>query len=90
MSVRSAQASSRTDASQYRARPPASGVEVFLMIERARHALQALCGQRVATRSTIGITAYVANDGTRENAQAIAAHELLRPTKFYEPQTKSP
>lgn len=31
-----------------------------------------------------GITAYLANKGTLEHAQAIAAHELPRTTKLYD------
>ena len=31
-----------------------------------------------------GITAYLNNDGTIENAQAIAAHESPRTTKLYD------
>jgi integrase/recombinase XerD len=36
-----------------------------------------------ATRAT-GITAYLENGGTIENAQAIAAHESPRTTKLYD------
>ena len=60
-------------------------VDVYRMIcRRAREAgLDAdICCQ---TFRATGITAYLENGGTLENAQAMAAHESPRTTKLYDP-----
>jgi site-specific recombinase XerD len=62
----------------------ASRTDVFRMIKR--RALAAGLPDRICchTFRATGITAYLENGGTIENAQAIAAHESPRTTKLYD------
>jgi site-specific recombinase XerD len=59
-------------------------VEVFLMIRRRARAAGLPPSTCCHTFRATGITAYLANGGTLENAQAIAAHESPRTTKLYD------
>lgn len=63
---------------------PLSRVEVFLMIKRRARAAGLPASTCCHTFRATGITAYLANGGTLENAQAIAAHESPRTTKLYD------
>jgi len=63
---------------------PLSRVEVFLMIKRRARAAGLSPSTCCHTFRATGITAYLANGGTLENAQAIAAHESPRTTKLYD------
>ena len=61
-----------------------SRVDVFRMIKRrVRQAELGVSANCHAFRA-IGITAYLLNGGSIENAQAIAAHESARTTKLYD------
>jgi integrase/recombinase XerD len=61
-----------------------SRIDVFRMIKRrCRHAELGAAANCHTFRAT-GITAYLLNGGTIENAQAIAAHESPRTTKLYD------
>ena len=59
-------------------------VDVFRMVKR--RVRQASLGVRANchTFRATGITAYLLNGGSVENAQAIAAHESPRTTKLYD------
>jgi integrase/recombinase XerD len=63
---------------------PMSRVEVFLMIKRRARAAGLPPSTCCHTFRATGITAYLSNGGTLENAQAIAAHESPRTTKLYD------
>ncbi|MGH9398175.1 MAG: tyrosine-type recombinase/integrase [Terriglobia bacterium] len=63
---------------------PLSRVEVFLMIKRRARAAGLPPSTCCHTFRATGITAYLSNGGTLENAQAIAAHESPRTTKLYD------
>jgi integrase len=63
---------------------PLSRVEVFLMIKRRARAAGLPASTCCHTFRATGITAYLANGGALENAQAIAAHESPRTTKLYD------
>lgn len=59
-------------------------IDVYRMIKRrCRHAGLGAAANCHTFRAT-GITAYLLNGGTLENAQAIAAHESPRTTKLYD------
>ena len=61
-----------------------SRVDVFRMVKRrARRAELGVAANCHTFRAT-GITAYLLNGGSVENAQAIAAHESPRTTKLYD------
>ena len=61
-----------------------SRVDVFRMVKRrVRRAKLGVAANCHTFRAT-GITAYLLNGGTVENAQAIAAHESPRTTKLYD------
>ena len=61
-----------------------SRVDVFRMVKRrARRAELGVAANCHTFRAT-GITAYLLNGGTVENAQAIAAHESPHTTKLYD------
>ena len=61
-----------------------SRVDVFRMIKRRSLAAGIATTTNCHTFRASGITAYLLNGGTIENAQAIAAHESLRTTKLYD------
>ncbi len=63
---------------------PMDRVEVFLMIKRRARAAGLPPSTCCHTFRATGITAYLSNGGTLENAQAIAAHESPRTTKLYD------
>lgn len=63
---------------------PLSRVEVFQMIKRRTRAAGLPPSTCCHTFRATGITAYLANGGTLEKAQAIAAHESPRTTKLYD------
>jgi integrase/recombinase XerD len=63
---------------------PLSRVEVFLMVKRRARAAGLPSSTCCHTFRATAITAYLANGGTLENAQAIAAHESPRTTKLYD------
>ena len=63
---------------------PLSRVEVFLMIKRRARGAGLPPSTCCHTFRATGITAYLSNGGTLENAQAIAAHESPRTTKLYD------
>jgi integrase/recombinase XerD len=63
---------------------PMSRVEVFLMIKRRARAASLPPSTCCHTFRATGITAYLSNGGTLENAQAIAAHESPRTTMLYD------
>jgi hypothetical protein len=50
-------------------------------------AVGAWCGRQLHTFRATGITAYLLNGGTLENAQSIAAHQSPRTTKLYDRTT---
>ena len=58
--------------------------DVYRMVRR--RALQAGLGQRISPHSfrATGITAFLRNGGTLENAQKIAAHRSARTTSLYD------
>ena len=59
-------------------------VDVFRMIKRRCRAADISMTTNCHTFRATGITAYLLNGGTIENAQAIAAHESPRTTKLYD------
>ena len=59
-------------------------VDVFRMIGRRAPALRKRSKIGCHTFRATGLTAYLENGGTLENAQAIAAHESLRTTQLYD------
>jgi len=61
-----------------------SRVDVFRMIGRRAPALRKRSKIGCHTFRATGLTAYLENGGTLENAQAIAAHESLRTTQLYD------
>lgn len=61
-----------------------SRVDAFRMIKRRAKAAGLPCSTCCHTFRATGITAYLENGGTIENAQAIAAHESPRTTKLYD------
>jgi integrase/recombinase XerD len=63
---------------------PMSRVDVFRMIKRRVQAVELPESTCCHTFRATGITAYLENGGTIENAQAIAAHESPRTTKLYD------
>jgi integrase/recombinase XerD len=63
---------------------PMSRVEVFLMIKRRARVAGLPPSTCCHTFRATGITAYLSNGGTLENAQGIAAHESPRTTKLYD------
>jgi integrase/recombinase XerD len=58
--------------------------DVLLMIKRRAQAAGLPSSTCCHTFRATGITAYLNNGGTIENAQAIAAHESPRTTKLYD------
>ena len=60
-----------------------SRVDVFRMIKR-RSQVAGISTTNCHSFRATGITAYLENGGTIENAQAIAAHESPRTTKLYD------
>jgi integrase len=54
------------------------------MIEARALAAGPPASTRCHTTRATGITAYLENGGTNQNAQAIAAHESPRTTKLYD------
>ena len=58
--------------------------DVLRMIKRRAKAAGLPSSTSCHTFRATGITAYLENGGTIENAQAIAAHESLRTTKLYD------
>jgi integrase/recombinase XerD len=63
---------------------PMSRVDVFRMIKRRAADASLPSSTCCHTFRATGITAYLENGGTIENAQAIAAHESPRTTKLYD------
>jgi len=63
---------------------PMSRQDVFRMIGRRAPTLRARSKIGCHTFRATGLTAYLHNGGTLENAQAIAAHESLRTTQLYD------
>jgi integrase/recombinase XerD len=63
---------------------PMNRVDVFRMIGRRAPALRKRSRIGCHTFRATGLTAYLENGGTLENAQAIAAHESLRTTQLYD------
>ena len=59
-------------------------VDVFRMVKRRSIAASLPSSTCCHTFRATGITAYLENGGTIENAQAIAAHESPRTTKLYD------
>ena len=59
-------------------------VDVFRMIKRRVRQAELGVAANCHTFRATGITAYLLNGGTVENAQAIAAHESPRTTKLYD------
>ena len=59
-------------------------VDVFRMIKRRSQQAGISTTTNCHTFRATGITAYLLNGGTIENAQAIAAHESPRTTKLYD------
>jgi integrase len=59
-------------------------VDVFRMIGRRAPALRKRSKIGCHTFRATGLTAYLENGGTLENAQEIAAHESLRTTQLYD------
>jgi integrase/recombinase XerD len=58
--------------------------DAFRMIKRRARAIGLSPAVCCHTFRATGITAYLENGGTIENAQAIAAHESPRTTKLYD------
>lgn len=63
---------------------PLSRIDVLRMIKRRARAAGLPATTSCHTFRATGITAYLDNGGTIENAQAIAAHESPRTTKLYD------
>jgi site-specific recombinase XerD len=63
---------------------PLSRTDVLRMIKRRAHDAGLPVSISCHTFRATGITAYLENGGTIENAQAIAAHESPRTTKLYD------
>jgi integrase len=63
---------------------PMSRVDVFRMVRRRATAASLASSTCCHTFRATGITAYLENRGTIENAQAIAAHESPRTTKLHD------
>jgi integrase len=63
---------------------PMARTDVLLMIKRRAEAAGLPSSTCCHTFRATGITAYLNNGGTIENAQAIAAHESPRTTKLYD------
>ncbi len=63
---------------------PMTRIDVFRMIKRRTKAAGLPASTSCHTFRATGITAYLENGGTIENAQAIAAHESPRTTKLYD------
>jgi site-specific recombinase XerD len=63
---------------------PMTRVDVFRMIKRRAAVADLPSSTSCHTFRATGITAYLENGGTIENAQAIAAHESPRTTKLYD------
>ena len=63
---------------------PMTRIDVFRMIKRRAKAAGLPATTCCHTFRATGITAYLENGGTIENAQAIAAHESPRTTKLYD------
>ena len=61
-----------------------SRVDVFRMIKRRVRQAELGASANCHTFRATGITAYLLNGGSIENAQAIAAHESPRTTKLYD------
>ena len=61
-----------------------SRLDVFRMIKRRCRKAGISTTTNCHTWRATGITAYLLNGGTIENAQAIAAHESPRTTKLYD------
>jgi site-specific recombinase XerD len=61
-----------------------SRIDVFRMVKRRCRAAGLGDGANCHTFRATGITAYLLNGGSLENAQAIAAHESPRTTKLYD------
>ena len=61
-----------------------SRVDVFCMIKRRVRQAELGASANCHTFRATGITAYLLNGGSIENAQAIAAHESPRTTKLYD------
>ena len=59
-------------------------IDVFRMIKRRVHQAELGAAANCHTFRATGITAYLLNGGSIENAQAIAAHESPRTTKLYD------
>jgi integrase len=59
-------------------------VDVYRMIKRRAKAAGISESTCCHTFRATGITVYMENGGTLENAQAIAAHESPRTTKLYD------
>jgi integrase/recombinase XerD len=63
---------------------PMTRTDVLRMVKRRALAAGLPASTCCHTFRATGITAYLENGGTIENAQAIAAHESLRTTKLYD------
>ena len=63
---------------------PMARIDVLRMIKRRAKAAGLPSSTSCHTMRGTGITAYLNNNGTIENAQAIAAHESPRTTKLYD------
>jgi len=63
---------------------PMARTDVFRMIKRRAKAVGLPSSISCHTFPATGITAYLENGGTIENAQTIAAHESSRTTKLYD------
>jgi integrase len=61
-----------------------SRVDVLRMIKRRADGAKLVSTTSCHTFRATGITAYLANGGTIEKAQAIAGHESPRTTKLYD------
>jgi integrase len=68
---------------------PMTRTDVLRMIKRRALAAGLPSSTCCHTFRATGITAYLENGGTIENAQAIAAHESPRTTKLYD-RTRDP
>jgi integrase len=63
---------------------PMTRTDVLRMVKRRARGAGLPCSTCCHTFRATGITAYLENGGTIENAQAIAAHESPRTTKLYD------
>jgi integrase len=63
---------------------PMSRIDALKMVKRRARAAHVSTAISCHTFRATGITAYLENGGTIENAQAIAAHESPRTTKLYD------